>query len=596
MTHTITILNLNKKIRARRNDLLADKIQENGIDLSLYCQKRGMCGKCFVEIFNGYLPPPDDKENSLIQKKKLGKNHRLACRYRIAGDLAINIPEASLLRKTQILKSGIKLPLAIDPPVKKYFIELDKPKLGHPYSLLGELERHFRKKHLDVPLSSLRALPATLKKGRFGVTAVMYGEKEVLSVEPGDTTERIFGLAVDLGTTTLVVELVDLVTGNILDSETGNNGQMKFGMDIVSRISFAYDSPENLEKLQASIIETVSLMIESLLDRNHVSPDHVYDIVFAGNTAMNHLLLGVPVDTLALSPFHAVFHRIPSIEARQLGLRVNPNARVYAAPNIKSFVGGDISAGLLAIDMANRKGNHLFIDLGTNGEIVLKTEKKFVATSTAAGPAFEGMNIGSGMLALPGAIFKAEKKHRLILHTIGRTKPQGICGTGLIDLVAIYLDEGRITPTGKIVDGNGKIEIASGIYLTQKDVREIQLALAAVKSGIRMICEKFRLKKEDLDNVFIAGAFGNYLNAKNAMRIGLLPRIDPQKIVFVGNSSLAGARAMLLSEPVRKGAESLLKKIQYISLATDPRFQECFIDSLNFSNAHTSHDENGNLW
>jgi uncharacterized 2Fe-2S/4Fe-4S cluster protein (DUF4445 family) len=277
-------------------------------------------------------------------------------------------------------------------------------------------------------------------------------------------------------------------------------------------------------------------------------------------------------------------------------LRVNPNARVYAAPNIKSFVGGDISAGLLAIDMANRKGNHLFIDLGTNGEIVLKTEKKFVATSTAAGPAFEGMNIGSGMLALPGAIFKAEKKHRLILHTIGSTKPQGICGTGLIDLVAIYLGEGRITPTGKIVDGNGKIEIASGIYLTQKDVREIQLALAAVKSGIRMICEKFRLKKEDLDNVFIAGAFGNYLNTKNAMRIGLLPRIDPQKIVFVGNSSLAGARAMLLSEPVRKGAESLLKKIQYISLATDPRFQECFIDSLNFSSAHTSHDENSNLW
>ncbi len=588
MDHIITIYNFDKKIVAKNGGLLADKIQESGIDLSLYCQKRGMCGKCFVEILNGSLPPPDDQEDYLIRKRGLGPNHRLACRYKITGDLVINIPEASLLRKTEILKTGIKLSLAIDPPVKKYFVELDKPKLGHPHSLLGELERHFRKKHLDVPLNMLRSLPVTLEKSQYDVTSVMYGEKEVLAVESGDTRDRSFGLAVDLGTTTLVVELVDLETGNTLDIETGNNRQMKFGMDIVSRISFAYDSPENLKKLQAAVIEALSPMIKRLLDRNRVSQDHVYDIVFAGNTAMNHMLLGVPVDTLAVSPFHAVFHRIPSIEAHQLGLRVNPNARVYVAPNIKSFVGGDISAGLLATDLPSRKGSHLFIDLGTNGEIVLKTEKKFVATSTAAGPAFEGMNISSGMLALPGAIYKAEKNTRLVLHTIGKTKPQGICGTGLIDLIAIYLDEGRITQTGKIADGSGKIDIVPGISLTQKDIREIQLALAAIKSGIRMICEKFRLKKEDLDNVFIAGAFGNYLNTENAMRIGLLPGVNPQKIVFVGNSSLAGARAMLLSASVRKRAESLLNKIQYTSLATDHRFQEYFIGSLNFASGTES--------
>lgn len=588
MDHIITIYNLDKKIVAKNGDLLADKIQESGIDLSLYCQKRGMCGKCFVEILNGSLPPLDNQEDFLIRKQGLAPNHRLACRYKITGDLAINIPEASLLRKTEILKTGIKLSLAIDPPAKKYFVELDKPKLGHPHSLLGELERHFRKKHLDVPLNTLRSLPVTLEKSQYDVTVVMYGEKEVLAVESGDTRDRSFGLAVDLGTTTLVVELVDLETGNTLDIETGNNRQMKFGMDIVSRISFAYDSPENLEKLQAAVIEALSPMIKRLLDRNRISSVHVYDIVFAGNTAMNHMLLGVPVDTLAVSPFHAVFHRVPSIEAHQLGLRVNPNARVYVAPNIKSFVGGDISAGLLATDLPSRKGSHLFIDLGTNGEIVLKTEKKFVATSTAAGPAFEGMNISSGMLALPGAIYKAEKNTRLVLHTIGKTKPQGICGTGLIDLIAIYLDEGRITQTGKIADGSGKIDIVPGISLTQKDIREIQLALAAIKSGIRMICEKFRLKKEDLDNVFIAGAFGNYLNTENAMRIGLLPWINSQKIVFVGNSSLAGARAMLLSASVRKGAESLLNKIQYTSLATDRRFQEYFIDSLNFASGTES--------
>jgi len=584
MAYTIKILNLDKTIRAKKGDILADRILESGIDLSLYCQKKAMCGKCFVEILDGHLPSLDEPEDLMIQKKKLGRNHRLACRYEITSNLVIKIPPESILRKTLILKTGIKLPLAVDPSVKKYYVEFNKPELGHPHSLLSELKKHFRKKHLNVPLSLLRAFPGTLEKSGFKVTIVLYGENEILAVESGDTTERSFGLAVDLGTTTLVVELVDLNTGSSIDTETANNSQMKFGMDIVSRISFAYDSPDNLEKLQTAIIETLSLMIKRVLDRNHVSPDHVYNIVFAGNTAMNHMLLGVPVNTLAVSPFHAVFHRLPEIAAGELGFRINPNAKAYVVPNIKSFVGGDISAGLQATDLTNREGNHLFIDLGTNGEIVLKTEKKFVATSTAAGPAFEGMNIGPGMLALPGAIFKAEKKNRLILHTIGRIKPQGICGTGLIDLIAIYLDEGRIAPTGKINGEGGKIDITENIFISQKDVREIQLAVAAVKSGIRMICEKYRIKKEDLDKIFIAGAFGNYLNTKNAMRIGLLPGIDPRKIVYIGNSSLAGARALLLSKSIREKMGSLIKKIHYISLATDPRFQEYFIESLNFTN------------
>lgn len=588
MTYTIKILNLDKTIRAQKGELLADKILESGIDLSLYCQKKAVCGKCFVEILEGYLPPLDEIEDFLIQKNKLGQNHRLACRYKITGNLAIHIPPESLLQKTFILKTGIKLPLAIDPFVKKYFVELNKPELNHPHSLLSELRKHFRQKNLNVPVNLLRTLPGTLKNSRFKVTAVLYDDNEILAVEPGDTTEQNFGLAVDLGTTTLVVELIDLNTGESIDTATENNSQIKYGMDIVSRISFAYNAPDNLQKLQGAILKTLSLMIKPILERNHISQDHIYEIVFAGNTAMNHLLLGIPVDTLAVSPFHAVFHRLPEFTADELGLRLNPNAKAYVAPNIKSFVGGDISAGLQATGLANRKGTHLFIDLGTNGEIVLKTEKKFVATSTAAGPAFEGMNIGSGMLAMPGAIYKAEKKNRLILHTIGKEKPQGICGTGLIDLIALFLDEGKITPSGKIGGNKGTIGITEKIAISQQDVREIQLAVAAVKTGIRLICEKYRIKKEDLDKVFIAGAFGNYLNTKNAIRIGLLPDIDPEKIVYVGNSSLAGARALLLSKPARKRTESLIKKVYYISLASDPGFQECFVDSLNFGDENSS--------
>jgi uncharacterized 2Fe-2S/4Fe-4S cluster protein (DUF4445 family) len=588
MAYIIKILNLDKTIRAQKGVLLAERILESGIDLSLYCQKKAVCGKCFVEILEGYLPPLDEIEDFLIQKSKLSQNHRLACRYKVTGNLAIHIPPESLLQKTLVLKTGIKLPLAIDPFVKKYFVELNKPELDHPHSLLSEWRKHFRKKNLNVPVNLLRTLPGILKNSRFKVTTVFYDDNEILAVEPGDQTEWSFGLAVDLGTTTVVVELIDLNTGESIDTATDNNSQMKYGMDIVSRISFAYQTPDNLQKLQAAILKTLSLMIKQILERNQVSQDHIYEIVFAGNTAMNHLLLGIPVDTLAVSPFHAVFHRLPEFTANQLGLRLNPNAKAYVVPNIKSFVGGDISAGLQATGLANRKGNHLFVDLGTNGEIVLKTEKKFVATSTAAGPAFEGMNISSGMLALPGAIYKAEKKNLLILHTIGEEKPQGICGTGLIDLIALLLDEGKITSSGKIAGNKETIGITEKIAISQQDVREIQLAVAAVKTGIRMICEKHRIKKEDLNKVYIAGAFGNYLNTKNALRIGLLPDIDPGKIVYVGNSSLAGARALLLSRPARKKTESLIRKVHYISLASDPRFQECFIDSLNFGDGNRS--------
>ena len=582
MAYTIKILNHHKTIQATKGDLLADKILESGIELSLYCQKKAVCGKCFIEIKKGYLPPLDEHEEFLIRQKKLTQNHRLACKYLIKGDLSIFIPPESLLQKTLILKTGMKLPLAIDPPVKKYYVELEKPVLSRPHSLVSLLKKNLRKKSILVPLNVLKDLPKILEKNSFKLTAALHDDEEVLAIEGGDTTGQCFGLAVDVGTTTIVAELVDLNTGESIDSVTDNNSQMKHGMDIVSRISFAYNNTENLGKLRDLVLKTINQMVTRALKKNGLLPEKVYEIIFAGNTAMNHLLLGIPVDTLAVSPFHAVYHTLPEMAANDLGFQLNPNAKAYVAPNIKSFVGGDISAGLQAVDLPNRSGNCLFIDLGTNGEIVLKTEKKLVATSTAAGPAFEGMNISSGMLALPGAIHKVEKKNRLVLHTIGKESPRGICGTGLIDLIALFLEEGKISHKGRISDKTGMIAVTDTISITQQDAREIQLAIAAVKTGIRMILEKFCIKKERLDNVFIAGAFGNFMNIKNAMRIGLLPSIDPKKVVFVGNSSLAGARALLLSRQARVKTEALIRKIRYISLATDPRFQDIFVYSLYF--------------
>jgi len=582
MAYSVKILSHDKKISATKGDLLADKIIDAGIDLSLYCNKKGMCGKCFVEIVEGALPTLDEREQNLLKQRQLSGNYRLACKYNIQGNLAINIPEISILQKTLILKTGIQLPLIINPPVKKYFCELKKPVLGDPRSSLELIEKHFRKKSLKIDLGLLNELPGLLEKSGYRITVALFKDSEIMAIESGDTTAQNFGLAIDIGTSTLVVELIDLNQGTSVDMETANNSQMAYGLDVVSRITFAFTDPKNLDKLQDSIIQTVSGMIRRLLKRNTVHPLNVYDMVIAGNTAMNHLLLGTPVNSLAVSPFHAVFRTLPELPATQLRFPINKTGKAYVVPNIKSFVGGDISAGLMATDLPIRKGTYLFIDLGTNGEIVLKTEKMFIATSTAAGPAFEGMNISSGMLALPGAIFKAEKKKKLTLQTIGNAAPRGICGTGLIDLVALFIEDGTILPSGAIADKSKAISVTNKIAITQKDIREIQLAVAAIKSGIRMILKIFRLRKEELDGVFIAGAFGNYLNIENAMRLGLLPAIDPEKVAFIGNSALAGARALLLSQEARRKTEAFIRKIQYISLATDPQFQDYFIDALEF--------------
>jgi len=261
---------------------------------------------------------------------------------------------------------------------------------------------------------------------------------------------------------------------------------------------------------------------------------------------------------------------------------MNPRGKVYVAPNIRSFVGGDIAAGLAATDLAHQKGNFLFIDLGTNGEIVLKKGRQFTATSTAAGPAFEGMNISCGMLAVPGAVYKAEFRDRLKVMTIGNRPALGICGTGLIDLISLYLERGVISPQGHIQGGEKTISLGHNLFLSQKDIREVQLAAAAVKTGIRLLLSLDKLAVADLDGIYVAGAFGNYLNIPNSMRLGLLPRLDKKKIIFVGNSSLAGAKALLVSTQERARCERLAQKIRHVALATDTAFLKTFIEALEF--------------
>jgi len=582
MSCTVKVLSHGKTVSARKKQVLSDVLRDAGVPISLYCNKRGLCGKCFVEIVKGRRPSPGDREKYWLAQRRLAANYRLACQYEVNGDVEINVPASFTLQEIPILPSVHRSAVRPDPAVKKYYLELRRPEIAAPGSLFEILLDGLGVEDLKIPLEVLRSLGGTLEKANFKVTAVVHREKEVIAVEPGNTVGRSFGLAADVGTTTLVMDLVDLDSGKTVDTEAALNSQVSRGADVISRITYAFGDSARAAELRTLALETLNGMIGRLLARNRLDRSSVYEAVISGNTVMSHILVGVPVDTLATAPYQAVFSRLPVQAAGELGFAVHPRGKLFFSPNIMSFVGGDIASGLLASRIAWKRGRFLLLDLGTNGEIVLKAGDRLVTTSTAAGPAFEGMNISCGMPALPGAVYKVEDAGEIRTHSLAGAPARGVCGTGLIDLIAIFLARGEISPRGAIRNAAKKIQVAENIVLTQEDVRQMQLACAAVKSGIRMMLTQNRLAVGDLDGIYIAGAFGNYLNIRNSVAIGLLPRTDEKRVIFIGNSSLAGARQLLLSKVEREKVEALVRKIRYVSLAADPQFQDQFIQALEF--------------
>jgi uncharacterized 2Fe-2S/4Fe-4S cluster protein (DUF4445 family) len=579
---TVEILPDGLKVRARAGEVLADVLARAGIPLSLYCHQRGICGKCAVRILSGPLPFPAALEASLLESRGLGPDHRLACLYAVRSDLSVETLAGSRLEKIAVLDTGIPSAAFVDPAVKKLSLVLEKPSLYSPTSAADSLRALLKSPGLSMPLAVLSKLGGPTLSPSRPVTAVLYDDREVLDIESEEAGRETYGLAVDLGTSTVMVELVDLWSGKVLDGAAAVNAQNSYGADVVSRITFAFENPDNLLRLKKAAVHLINDLVGTMCRRKGVPRHRIYDAVVAGNTAMNHILCGVAVDSLALAPFHAVFSTLPALSASEIGFNLHPQARVYIAPNIKSFVGGDITAGLVASDFAAHPGNELFIDLGTNGEIVLKKGWEFVTTSTAAGPAFEGMNISCGMLAVAGAIHRAEWANGFKFHTVDDLPPQGVCGTGLVDILASALARGILGRDGRIAGPEKKIRLTERLALTQQDVRDIQLAVGAVRSGIRLMLREFRLAAADLDRVLVAGAFGSSLDIDNAVALGLLPDLPGDKTTFIGNASLAGARLLLLSRPARAAAENLAAKISHISLATRPDFQDEFVRALEF--------------
>lgn len=581
-SYTVEILPDGAKVRARAGEVLADVMARAGIPISLYCHQRGVCGKCAVRILGGPLPFPAAREAALLQERGLGPDHRLACLYVVRGDLTVETLPGSRLDRIAVLGSGPATTAYVDPAVKRLSLVLEKPSLQAPTAAADQLRAQLKAPGLALPLPALSKLGGTTLGPARPVAAVLYDDREVLDLEADEAGRELYGLAVDLGTTTVVLELVDLRTGKVADRAAAVNAQASYGADVVSRITFAFENGDNLRRLRTAAVQLINDLVGGMCRRTGVPRHRVFDAVVAGNTAMNHILCGVAVDSLALAPFHAVFSVLPPLAAADIGLALHPQARLYIAPNIKSFVGGDITAGLAASGFAAAPGNGLFVDLGTNGEIVVKKGGELAATSTAAGPAFEGMNISCGMLAVPGAIHRAEWDDGFKFRTVDDLPPQGVCGTGLIDILAGALARGLLGRDGRILGPEKRIRLTDRLALTQQDVRDVQLAVGAVRSGILLMLQEIRLKAADLDRVLVAGAFGSSLDLANAVSIGLLPDVPLDRIAFLGNSSLAGARLLLLSRPDRTAAEALSARIGHISLATRPDFQDEFVRALEF--------------
>lgn len=398
---------------------------------------------------------------------------------------------------------------------------------------------------------------------------IILADNTRFQVKPG----KGFGIAVDLGTTTIVVQLLDLATGHVVDAVPAINPQVKFGADLISRIQCCMDGKQ--QEMQKLVHQKTGEMIRQVLQKH---PAEVTRVVVVGNTVMHHLFSGLDVLPLSFYPFESPYTGMQQFSPRQLGWKLNPDADIRFYPSIGSFVGSDILAGIAATGMAEKERPSVLIDLGTNGEIVVGNRERLICASTAAGPAFEGARISQGMRAVTGAISSVDAGNGILkCRVIGNGPAKGICGSGLIDVVSVLLEQEKIGMFGEINSGEEQIELAPGVYLTQQDIREFQLAKAAIAAGLQILLNRQGITFNEVENIFIAGGFGNFLNLSNVIKTGLIESCE-DKIVKMGNTALIGAKMFLFEE--ESFVQDILQKTRHINLEADSVFQDVFVDKL----------------
>ena len=579
-----------------------------GIIIESPCGGEGSCGKCRVEVIEGRTEP-GLTEKKIIDKQDLDKGIRLACQSEINRPSTIKVPPESRSSAQRILIAGVKNKKEIKPSIWKKYLELDKPTLNSSSADL-ELIREKIKDGFRTDIYIIRRLSKVLKESDYKITCV-FSDNELIGIEKGDTTDCDYGVAFDIGTTTLVGTLLNANTGEELAVTSRMNPQVMFGDDVISRINMAITREDGLGKLAYSLVEEINAMVKDMAQQGKIDRKNIYKITAAGNSTMQHLLLKISPENLGSIPFSLTVKKGIDIKARKIGLDISSDGSVYVFPSIGGFVGGDTVAVILATEVYKSKDIKLVIDIGTNGEIVLGNKDRLVAAATAAGPAFEGARISQGMRASSGAIEKIVLNEDVEFNVIGNAAPVGLCGTGLIDAAAGMLKNGIIDFSGRILSRDelkGKITdkllkrvIKNGsqndfllveekftrtrrpIFITQKDIRELQLAKSAISAGIKILEKELGIEHKDISEILLAGAFGNFIRRSNAKRIGLIPDIPSEKIRFVGNSASSGAKLALLSEDLKKQAEEISKHTRYIELSTSSDFNNFFADEMLFN-------------
>ena len=645
--HTIILQPSGRRGQVDEGTSVRTAARELGVEIESICAENATCGKCLVLIEEGRfekynidsqqanLSPVGVEERAYLERRpKLLKDKgwkigqvRLSCQSKILGDVLINVPEESRGNKQIVRKSASNRPIEIKPAIRKYLVTMTPPNLERPIADWERLAKGLETSmqlvrgvdakvprwfDMNIDYQCLRTLSKTLRDAKWSVTVTVWNDKEVIAVQ-GGYHEESYGAAVDIGSTTVALYLCNLRTGELLAAESEMNPQIVYGEDVMSRIQYAIEHPDGLDKLHKAIISTLNKLLSKAAHEAKIKLTEILEMVLVGNSTMHHVLLNLHPKDLGLAPFVPTIHKSVDIKARELGLHINPSGNIHVLPTIASFVGADTSAMILAEEPHKQDENWLLIDVGTNAELVLGNRKRLVCTSTPTGPALEGAHVEYGMRAAPGAMERIvidettlEPKYRVIGvegwntdHAEFKGQVKGICGSAIIDGVAELFRAGIVDSRGKfkknleskrvrqgesgweyVIAWTEETSIGRDIPITQQDVRQIQLAKAALFTAARTLLKRFGL--QDPDKVILAGGFGSFIDKEKAMLIGLIPDCDLENVYAVGNAAGDGARIALLNIEKRNEIDSVTRNVERFELPTDPDFQNQFMLATSF--------------
>jgi len=595
---TIDFEPIGRRGECQNKESLLACARQLGVGINSICGGEGICHSCKVQVLSGSVSKPTSNEHKVFTSQELKEGWRLACQTYPTSDCKIAVPTESMTTPQRVQVEGLEITILPEPSVRAYKLQLTAPSLKAPQAdadrMLEALNQQHKLRCTKIDIGALRTISDQLRSWKWkGQVVVRNGE--VITIHPPKS--RLLGLAVDLGTTKVAGYLVDLSNGRTLAAKGIMNPQISYGEDIISRITTAVHSPDNAAALQKLAVDAINELCTELCAEAGAKPQEILEAVVVGNTAIHHLFLRLPVKQLVLSPFVPAVGQALEVRAGELGLNIVPGAYVHLLPNIAGFVGADHVSMLLATGAWQAKESTLALDIGTNTEVSLIYKGKIVTTSCASGPAFEGGHIKYGMRAATGAIERLRIDGAKVQYqTVDGASPVGICGSGILDALAqLYVAE-IINEGGRIIENQPRVRVYKGqrefilvskeerkgkpaITITQGDVRELQLAKAAIRTGIQVLLETCGCAEEDIKQVIIAGAFGTYIDISSAVAIGMLPPLPLNRFRQVGNAAGTGAKLALISLKSRAKAQAVASRVTYIEMASSPSFQPTFIQA-----------------